>query len=143
MAGAFPERGASAIHELAQKIVALQKMNDWPNGITINTGLISGGSARNTIPAYAEATIDVRARTTEQAEEIEARIRALKPDVEGTSFRIEGGFHRPPMERTPELAKLAASLIDWSNEIGFELTEESTGGGERCQSNRGYGGSLR
>jgi glutamate carboxypeptidase len=128
-AGAFPERGVSAIHELAQKIVTLQKMNDWPNGITVNTGLISGGSARNTIPAYAEATIDVRARTIEQAEEIEARIRALKPDVEGTSFRIEGGFHRPPMERTPELAKLAASLIDWSEEIGFELTEESTGGG--------------
>ncbi|MDA1280320.1 MAG: M20 family metallopeptidase [Chloroflexi bacterium] len=128
-AGAFPERGASAIHELAQKIVELQAMNDWPDGITVSTGLISGGSARNTIPAHAEATIDVRARTNEQAEKIEAQIRALKPAVEGTSLTIEGGFHRPPMERTPELAKLAASLIEWSHEIGFELTEESTGGG--------------
>jgi glutamate carboxypeptidase len=128
-AGSFPEQGASAIHELAQKVIELQAMNDWPHGITVNTGLISGGSARNTIPAYAEATIDVRALTTEQAVVLEAQIRALKPNVEGTSIRIEGHFHRPPMERTPELAELAGKLIDWSSEIGFELTEESTGGG--------------
>ena len=128
-AGAFPERGASAIHELSQRVVELQAMNDWPNGISVNTGLISGGSARNTIPAYAQATIDVRVKSLDQAEEIEARIRALKPTVEGTSLRIEGSFHRPPMERTPALSKLAAKLINWSNEIGFDLTEESTGGG--------------
>jgi glutamate carboxypeptidase len=128
-AGAFPERGASAIHELSQKVVELQGMNDWPNGITVNTGLISGGSARNTIPAYAEATIDVRVKSMDQAEEIETKIRALKPIVEGTSLRIEGSFHRPPMERTPAIAELAGKLINWSNEIGFDLTEESTGGG--------------
>ncbi len=128
-AGAFPERGASAIHELSQKVIELQAMNDWPNGITVNTGLISGGSARNTIPAYADATIDVRVRTLAQSEQIEAQIRALKPGIKGTSLRIEGGFHRPPMPRTPELAKLAETLIRWSEEIGFTLTEESTGGG--------------
>ena len=83
-AGAFPERGASAIHELAQKVLELQAMNDWPNGITVNTGLISGGSARNTIPARAEATIDVRVRTTDQAAQLEAQIRSLKPVIEGT-----------------------------------------------------------
>ena len=128
-AGAFPERGASAIHELAQKVLDLQAMNDWPNGITVNTGLISGGSARNTIPAYAEATIDVRVRTVDQAAQLEAQIRSLKPVIEGTSLKVEGSFHRPPMPRTPALAKLAATLIEWSQEIGFELTEESTGGG--------------
>lgn len=128
-AGAFPERGASAILELSQRVIELQAMNDWPNGITVNTGLISGGSARNTIPAYAEATIDVRVKTNEQAEILEARIRSLKPSVEGTTLKIEGSFHRPPMERTPELARLAGKLIDWSHDIGFELTEESTGGG--------------
>jgi glutamate carboxypeptidase len=128
-AGAFPERGASAINELALRIIELQAMNDWPNGITVNTGLISGGSARNTIPASAEATVDVRVRTTEQAESMEAQIRAMRTEIEGTSIDIEGGFHRPPMERTPELAILAEKLIGWSNDIGFELTEESTGGG--------------
>ncbi|MCH7984569.1 MAG: M20 family metallopeptidase [Chloroflexi bacterium] len=128
-AGAFPERGASAIHELSQKVIDLQAMNDWPNGITVNTGLISGGTARNTIPAYAEATIDVRVRTVAQAQQLEAQIRSLRAGIEGTSLKIEGGFHRPPMPRTPELAKLAATLIEWSHEIGFELTEESTGGG--------------
>ena len=128
-AGAFPERGASAIHELSQKVIELQAMNDWPNGITVNTGLISGGSARNTIPAYAEATMDTRVKTLEQAEILEAKIRALQPSVEGTSITIKGGFHRPPMERTPELAVLAGKLINWSQEFGFVLTEESTGGG--------------
>jgi len=128
-AGAFPERGASAIHELSQKVIELQAMNDWPNGITVNTGLISGGSARNTIPAYAEATIDTRVKTLEQAGILEKKIRALQPSVEGTSITIEGGFHRPPMERTPELAVLAGKLINWSREFGFVLTEESTGGG--------------
>jgi glutamate carboxypeptidase len=128
-AGAFPERGASAIHEISRKVVVLQAMNDWPNGITVNTGLITGGSARNTIPASAEAVIDVRVRTTKQAEQIEAQIRSLEPEIEGTSLVIEGGFHRPPMQRTPEIAKLADALIGWSREFGFELTEESTGGG--------------
>ena len=128
-AGAFPERGASAIHELSQKVIELQAMNDWPNGITVNTGLISGGTARNTIPAYAEATMDTRVKTLEQAEILEAKIRALQPSVEGTSITIKGGFHRPPMERTPELAVLAGKLINWSQEFGFVLTEESTGGG--------------
>ena len=128
-AGAFPERGASAIHELSLRIIELQTMNDWPNGITVNTGIISGGSARNTIPAKAEAVIDVRVRTNEQAAEIESKIRALSPTIEGTTLTITGSFHRPPMERTPELANLAGKLIGWSNDFGFELTEESTGGG--------------
>lgn len=128
-AGAFPERGASAIHELSQKVIELQAMNDWPNGITVNAGLISGGSARNTIPAYAEATIDVRVRTVDQAKQLEEQIRSLTPVIEGTSIAVEGSFHRPPMPRTPALAKLAETLIEWSKEIGFELTEESTGGG--------------
>jgi glutamate carboxypeptidase len=128
-AGAFPERGASAIHQLSHTVLELQEMNDWPNGITINSGLISGGSARNTIPAYAEVTVDVRVRTTEQAEQIESQLRSLEPTIDGTKLTISGSFHRPPMERTPELARLAAKLINWSNEFGFELTEESTGGG--------------
>ena len=128
-AGAFPKQGASAIHELSKKVIELQAMNDWSNGITVNTGLISGGSARNTIPAYAEATIDTRVKTLEQAEILEAKIRALQPSVEGTSITIEGSFHRPPMERTPELSVLAGKLIEWSQEFGFVLTEESTGGG--------------
>lgn len=128
-AGAFPERGASAIHELSQQVVALQKMNDWTNGVTVNTGLISGGSARNTIPAFAEAVVDIRVRTRSQAERIEAKICALKPNVAGTSISIDGGFHRPPMERTPAIGKLAKTLIDWSNDLGFELSEAATGGG--------------
>jgi glutamate carboxypeptidase len=128
-AGAFPERGASAIHELSLKIIELQAMNDWPAGITVNTGLITGGSARNTIPANAQATVDTRVRTMEQSEILEAQIRALKPSLEGTSIKVEGGFHRPPMERTPALAELAGKLIEWSAEFGFELSEESTGGG--------------
>ena len=128
-AGAFPERGASAIHELSHKVLELQAMNDWKNGITVNTGLISGGSARNTIPAYAEATIDVRVRTTTQAKKLESSICALKQKVKGTSIKIEGEFHRPPMERTPEIAALAGKLIEWSGKLGFKMTEESTGGG--------------
>ena len=128
-AGAFPEQGVSAIHELSHRIIELQTMNDWLNGITVNTGIISGGSARNTIPAKAEAVIDVRVRTVEQAIEIEAKIRALIPTVEGTTLTITGSFHRPPMERTPELAELAGKLLGWANDFGFELTEESTGGG--------------
>lgn len=128
-AGAFPERGASAIHQLAVTIIELQAMNDWPNGITVNSGIISGGSARNTIPAYAEVTVDVRVKTNEQAQMLETQLRGLETIIEGTTIRVEGGFHRPPMERTPELAVLADKLIKWSHEFGFELTEESTGGG--------------
>ncbi|MBG82426.1 MAG: M20 family metallopeptidase [SAR202 cluster bacterium] len=128
-AGAFPEHGASAIHQLALTIIELQAMNDWDNGITVNSGLITGGSARNTIPATADAIIDVRVRTNEQAKMIESRIQNLETTIEGTKLTIEGGFHRPPMERTRELAELAEKLIKWSHKFGFELTEQSTGGG--------------
>jgi len=128
-AGAFPERGASAIHQLSKTIIELQDLNDWDNGVTVNTGLISGGSARNTIPAYAEATVDVRVNTDSQAELIERTINSFETSIPNTSINISGGFHRPPMERSEGIALLARQLIDWSGSFGFEMTEESTGGG--------------
>ncbi|MEX0761846.1 MAG: M20 family metallopeptidase [Dehalococcoidia bacterium] len=128
-AGAFPERGISAIHEMAHQILKIQSLADMPNGTTINVGVVRGGSARNTIPAHAEAIVDVRVNTAEEGQRVENAIRSLTPVLQGARITVEGSLHRPPMERTEAIARLAGQIKGMGRELGLEITEESTGGG--------------
>ena len=128
-AGVEPEKGISSIEELARQILALHALTDLEAGTSVNVGVIDGGSTTNVVAARASARVDVRAKTREQAESIDAAIRALKPYHPEIRLTIEGGINRPPMERTP--ANLAiyerARLVGQS--IGLDLGEGSTGGG--------------
>jgi glutamate carboxypeptidase len=128
-AGAAPERGRSAILELAHQIIRIHGLNDPASGLSVNVGVIEGGTAMNVVPALASAQVDVRATSLTAAAEVERRLHALEPATAGTHLRVQGSFGRPPMERTPAIASLFKRACEIARRIGLELTEGSTGGG--------------
>ena len=128
-AGLDPGKGASAIHELAAQIAAIERLQDLPNGISVNVGVIAGGSRANVVAEQARAIVDARAPTREAAAGIESAMRSLQPLRAGTRLTINGGFERPPMERTPASRKLFARARSVASSLGRELGEGSAGGG--------------
>jgi len=128
-AGLDPGKGASAIHELAAQIAVLERLQDLPRGISVNAGIIEGGSRPNVVADRARAVIDVRAPTREAAAGLEQAFRALGPIRPGTRLTVRGGFERPPLERTPAVAGLFRIAADVAASLGVELGEGSAGGG--------------
>jgi len=128
-AGLDPGKGASAIHELAAQILEIERLQDLPRGISVNVGIVSGGSRPNVVAEVARATIDVRAPTREAADAVEAAFRGLHPTRPGTRLTLKGGFDRPPMERTAAVAGLFARASAVASSVGRELGEGAAGGG--------------
>ncbi len=128
-AGIEPEKGASAIHELARQILTLEALQDLERGISVNVGLAKGGSRPNVVAEEASAEIDVRVPTLADAARIGDAINALRPALAGTRLEISGGIDRPPLERTPTVARLYETARDVAAQIGHELAEGGTGGG--------------
>lgn len=128
-AGLAPESGVSAILELSRQVESLFELNDAQRGTTVNVGTIDGGLHPNVIAPEAVAEIEARVVTEADAVLIEEAIRSLKPQTEGTTLSVEGGFGRPPMEpndRNRELwekARTAAGLL------GLEISDAQVGGG--------------
>ncbi|GAF13528.1 acetylornithine deacetylase/succinyl-diaminopimelate desuccinylase [Bacillus sp. JCM 19046] len=129
--GNEPEKGASAIEEMAYKTIGLHGLSNKEVGIQINVGMIKGGVAVNTIADYAEAEIDVRISTKEQAMEVDQAITQLCQTtvVPGTSIKLEGGLTRPPMERNQETVALFSQIKTIGQKLQLNLTEASSGGG--------------
>jgi glutamate carboxypeptidase len=128
-AGLDPGKGASAVHELARQILALEQLQDLSRGITVNVGVISGGSRPNVTAAEARATVDVRVPTLADADRLARRLHELQSQISGTSLDVRGGIDRPPLERNEgvlRLYKLARSL---AFELGRDLPEGAAGGG--------------
>jgi len=128
-AGLDPGKGVSAIHELAAQIAAVERLQDLPRGISVNVGVIDGGSRPNVVAERARAIVDVRAPTREAADRIDAVFRALQPLRPGARLTVHGGFDRPPMERTAGGAALFAAAAAVAADLGRELGEGAAGGG--------------
>jgi len=128
-AGIDPGKGASAIHELAHQIVAVQDLQNVELGISINVGVIAGGSRTNVIAEHATAGIDVRVPTTADGDRIEARLRGLTPKLKGTRLELTGGIGRPPLERSAGVVRLFELARQAARELGRDLDEGGTGGG--------------
>src|SRR5690606_14498255 len=127
-AGADYTEGVSAVEELAHQILRLQAMTDDERGTTVNVGVIRGGSRSNVVPDTAEAEIDCRVRTLAEGERVTAAIRGLRPVLQGTTLRVEGGMNRPPMERTEATAAMFAVARRLGAELGLDIDETGTGG---------------
>lgn len=127
--GARHADGRSAIKEIARQILALEEMTDYERGVTINVGLVSGGTGVNVVPAGCVAEVDVRLPTPPIADEVIARIRAMAPFDPDVSIEVAGGLNRPPYEKMPEIAALFDHARAQAAEIGFELEDLKTGGG--------------
>jgi len=127
-AGLDPEKGVSAIEEIARQVQFLHKLTDRDKGITVSVGTIRGGSRVNVVAAEAHAEIDLRVSTAADVEEIEKKILGLQPFLKGAEVRVTGGIDRPPLERTPGVVALYEKARAIAKELGFELGEGSAGG---------------
>jgi glutamate carboxypeptidase len=128
-AGVDPGAGASAIDELARVILAVKALADPARGLTINVGVVEGGTRPNVVAAHARARVDVRITRIEDAVRIEQAVRALGASDPRVTLTVNGGINRPPMERSEGVARLFALARDVAAGHGWELREGSTGGG--------------
>ena len=127
-AGLEPEKGASAILELARQTEQLHSLNLSGSGITLNVGVVHGGTRSNVVAAEAQGEIDVRFSTAAESQEIERILSNLKPIDERTKVFVSGGINRPPMERTAAVIELYQKARGIAAELNFELGEAQVGG---------------
>lgn len=123
------EKGASAIVELSRQIIEISKLVNIPTGTTLNVGTIQGGGRVNVVPAEASAVLDVRVAGTREAEEIDQKLRGLRPFNPQCKLEITGGMNRPPMERNSGIAQLYEKARTIAAQLGWELEEAAVGGG--------------
>ncbi len=129
-AGVEPEKGRSAILAAARWVAALQAVNGrWPN-VTVNAGVIRGGTRPNVVAAECEVQLDLRALTNGEfasaRSEVERLLRRYSANGVRTEMRDVAGH--PPMEKTPATARLAALAGTIAGELGFGLADTATGG---------------
>ncbi|GAA4863844.1 M20 family metallopeptidase [Paenibacillus vulneris] len=129
--GEEPEKGRSAIGELAYKIVQLHALTDPNAGVHVNVGVISGGTTSNTIAAHAKASIDVRMETPEQAMELERKIKRICSTtmIEGTTSVLQGGITRLPMIKSANSEHLLSIVQEEAIQLGESLTDKKIGSG--------------
>ena len=121
--------GASAILELARQIGRIAAFTRLERGITVNPGVISGGTRSNVVAAEARAEIDLRVLRIKDAPALEKKFRSLKPFDRRCALEITGGLNRPPMERSAGIVRLFRKAEALARELGVELEESLTGGG--------------
>ncbi|MCG8470122.1 MAG: M20 family metallopeptidase [Gemmatimonadetes bacterium] len=127
-AGLAPQAGASAISELARLIRSLTALTDYERGVTVNVGVIEGGTRANVVAERATAEVDVRVRSVADARRVESEIAALTPSDERTTIEVVGAVDRDPLERTPRNQALWEEAAAIGRAIGVELTEGESGG---------------
>ena len=128
-AGTRPEDGRSAIRELANIIQALEALNDLKRGVTVNVGVVRGGTRPNVIAEEAYAEVDLRVPSIADGDDLVPKILSLKSRTEGVSVKVVGGLNRPPYEKGNAGAALYEHARELAAEIGFDLVDTSTGGG--------------
>lgn len=127
-AGIEPEDGASAVHEVARRVVELTGVADGEVGTTVNVGVVEGGTRSNVVAARAVAEVDVRFWTREEADRVDRAIRELRVDDPGCTVTVRGGVNRPALERTEGSARLFAMARQEASALSFDLDEGGTGG---------------
>lgn len=127
-AGLEPEKGASAILELARQTERLHAINQSGSGISLNVGVFNGGTRSNVVAAEAEAEIDVRFSTEAEWKVLDHLFNSIQPIDERTKVFVSGGLNRPPLERTPAVAKLFETARQVAAMVGFDLGEAQVGG---------------
>jgi glutamate carboxypeptidase len=138
-AGLDPGKGHSAILELARQITVIAKLNNLPLGLSVNPGVIQGGTRTNVIAAEASVGIDVRIKSAKQASGIDRKLRSLKLFDKHCKLEITGGINRLPMERSTGVAALYKKAHEISAQVGWKLEEAAVGGGSDGNFTAGMG----
>ncbi|HEX9189485.1 MAG TPA: M20 family metallopeptidase [Vicinamibacteria bacterium] len=127
-AGLEPEKGASALAEMARFVAFLEDVAEPSRGTTLTATRARAGSASNVVPEEAEVLVDARAWNREEAERVTARLRGYRPADPGVSVSVDGGLDRPPLEPTPASRALYETARRVAFELGFELAAARVGG---------------
>jgi glutamate carboxypeptidase len=128
-AGIEPQKGASAVQELARQILTINALQDLDRGRLVNVVQVQGGLRSNVIPEEARAVVDVRVPTVDDGADLERAMLGLQTADPRTRISVSGGLNRPPLERTAAVARLYDQARTVAKEIGIDLAEGSTGGG--------------
>jgi glutamate carboxypeptidase len=123
------EKGQSAILELSHQIQAVSRLTDLKRGITLNVGVVRGGTRTNVVAAEASAEVDLRIARKSDGPIMERKVKSLRPVNRKCSLQIEGGVNRPPLERTKQVAALFQMAQKIALDLGFTLDEIAVGGG--------------
>ena len=140
-AGVEPEKGRSAILEAARIVSDLHALNGrWP-GVTLNVGVIGGGTRPNVVPEHCSLEVDVRATTREALEEAESEIRRIAEatEVEDTAVEFETMARWWPMEKLARSARLVEHAQAIARSLGFEVRDAATGGASDANTTAGMG----
>jgi glutamate carboxypeptidase len=138
-AGLDFEKGANAICELARQIDKISGFTEMKKGLTVNVGIISGGSRTNVVPAHASAQVDVRIARLKDAAGIDKKMRSLRPYDRHCKVKVSGGINRPPMERSAGVAGLYTKAKAIARDLGWQLGEAAVGGGSDGNFTAGLG----
>ncbi len=138
-AGLDFEKGVNAIRELARQIEKVSGFTQLKRGLTVNVGIVSGGSRTNVVPAEAEAQIDVRIARLKDAAGIDHKIRSLRARDRRCTIEVTGGINRPPMERTAGVVALYKQASAIARDLGWSLEEAAVGGGSDGNFTAGLG----
>jgi glutamate carboxypeptidase len=121
--------GHRAVLELGRQIERASALTNLARGITVNAGVIGGGTRSNVVAAEAWAEFDVRIAKAVDAPRIDRRFRSLRAVDRQCTLEVAGGLNRPPMERTPGTIFLFRRAATMAKGLGFDLQEAATGGG--------------
>ncbi|WP_209123478.1 M20 family metallopeptidase [Alkalihalobacillus sp. BA299] len=129
-AGVDPEKGRSAIEEMAKQVSYLHSLTDFEKGTTVNVGKMEGGTTSNVVAAKANAEIDLRVKTEKEFARIVPLINSIESFMDGVEVHISGGINRPPLERTEEVVQLYKRAQGLAKKyLDIDLQEKETGGG--------------
>ncbi|MGZ4836791.1 MAG: M20 family metallopeptidase [Terriglobales bacterium] len=138
-AGLDFQKGVNAIVDLARQTEKISGFTDLKKGLTVNVGIVAGGSRVNVVPAEATAAVDVRIARMKDAAGIEKKMRSLPPFNRKCKVEVTGGVNRPPMERTAGVAALYSKAVVIAGEFGWKLGEAAVGGGSDGNFTAGLG----
>lgn len=133
------EKGQSATLELSHQIQAVSRLTDLKRGITLNVGVIRGGTRTNVVAAEAVAELDLRIARKSDGPIMERKVKALRPLNRKCQLHIEGGVNRPPLERTKQVIALFENARKIALDLGFPLDEIAVGGGSDGNFTAGIG----
>ncbi|HTA48853.1 MAG TPA: M20 family metallopeptidase [Verrucomicrobiae bacterium] len=138
-AGLDPSKGHSAILELARQIAVVSKLNNLQQGVSVNPGIVQGGTRTNVVAAEASVGIDVRIKSAKQASGLDRKLRSLKPFDKHCRLEMTGRINRLPMERTAGVAALYKKAQEIARQIEWKLEEAAVGGGSDGNFTAGMG----
>ena len=124
-----PDDGVSAIEELARLTLRLHALNDPARGVSLNVGVVTGGTRENVVAAEASALLDVRVPTAAERDRVDTILRGLRAEAPGAALELGGGWTRPPLERSAGGTVLFERAREHGRALGLELGEAAVAGG--------------